>query len=234
MKTVFSLTAMVVFAASLIAFARAQDSEEIPDFGDVDALGKSTKAGQMLEDRLMARTLLDYGSRAKSPESILTAIQILHRNPVNPVKKGNQAKSQDSDDTEALLELVDRAKNMRRGDKTLAAFADRVADELEEGSRGLAGGPKRWAANIPKGGSFLLDPRLVYNRNEKAMVTVHAPDSVLGISVIRGDQRRETVRSVGRASARVIWNSGIYTTGWNVKIYKLSGPDNTPVIIETN
>lgn len=201
---------------------------------DAEEEGKETKAGKMLANREMARQLIEYGQATDSPESIILGIQILHRNPVTAVVEDKEAHNAE---IEARIEMIGAALDLRPDDEGLALMAERVASELEESTRGLAGGPKSWTVTIPKGKYYQLDPRLVYNAQEAAIITAYAADGakiMLGGSIRRYDQRNIMRRTVGRGKVVIQWNSGIYTTGWDCRIYNLSGPNNQVVTIETN
>ncbi len=194
-----------------------------------EAVPKETKGGRMVEDRAMAQSMIEYGRRAKNPEVMLLAVEILHKNPVTAVKG-------ESNDAEELEELINEAVAMRPEDETLIERAEMALETLEETTRGLAGGPRTWVVAIDKGKYYQLDPRLVYNAHEKAIVVAYAkaPSAMLGGSVRRGDQRSELTRGVGKGKVQVEWNAGITTTGWDVRIYNLSGADGMQVKVETN
>lgn len=205
--------------------------------------GEATAAGQMLEKRIMAQNLIEHGKTNSSPESILVGVQILHQNPVVAAKNGVDQKLMDTENLE-LNRLIDAAMEMRPEDKLLSEMAARVRSELEEKSRGLAGGPKQWTVKIKKGDHFLLDPRLVYDVQQEAIVSarvVAAGDaaeegkSTVGITVARdGSGKSLYTRAVARNKTLVRWNSGPYKAGWYVKIHNLSGPDEATIVIETN
>lgn len=217
-------------AATLAALAEeAEEAEKVA--------AKETKAGKMVTNRNMARALLEYGMDTENPEAIILAIQILHRNPVTAVKEDKEAHNAE---IEERIELIGAAVELRPDDEGLLIMAERVAGELEESTRGLAGGPKSWTVTIPKGKYYQLDPRLVYNAQEAAIITAYPADPaaagkvMLGGSVRRYDQRTILRKTVGKGKVVVNWNSGIYTTGWDCRIYNLNGPDDLVVKIETN
>jgi len=211
--------------------AEPTDADELQALlKDAESIPKETKAGRMLVDRAMAQSMIEYGRRAKSPECILLGVEILHKTPVT-IKKGVG-----TDETAELEKLIEQAVEMRPDDETLIELAERVTESLEEATRGLAGGPQQWNVSIKAKGYYQLDPRLVYNAQEKAIVTAttNDPGVMLGASVRRGDQRKELTRSVGRGKVKVEWNSGIVTTGWDVRIWNLTGRDGLVVKVETN
>ncbi|MFO1002096.1 MAG: hypothetical protein U0936_17310 [Planctomycetaceae bacterium] len=227
-----------------IVFGSAASSAADEQVFESDALpGESTTAGQMLEKRIMAQTLIDHGKTSSSPESILVGVQILHQNPVVDAKNGVDQKLTDTENLE-LNRLIDAAIEMRPEDKLLSEMATRVRSELEEKSRGLAGGPKQWTVKIRKGDHFLLDPRLVYDVQQEAIVSArvvstgdNADDSksTVGITVARdGSGKSLYTRSVAKQKTQARWNSGPYKAGWYVKIHNLSGPDEATIVIETN
>lgn len=213
---------------------------------DQDSLpGEQTVAGKMLENRMMALDLISHGESVGSPESILVGVQILHQNPVVPAKKTPSLVA--DEDVAELKSLIDSAVALRPDDKILGELAARVRAELDEKSRGLAGGPKRWTVTIKKGEHFLLDPRLVYDVQQEAIVSARVirdtagtgdgrqSNSTVGITVARDGSAKEFyTRSVARNKTQVRWNSGPYKAGWYVKIHHLSGPDEARVVIETN
>ena len=192
----------------------------------------------------MAQSLIEHGKVTSSPESILVGVQILHQNPVIDAKMN--ALDQELIDSEraTLTSLVEVAIEMRPEDKILAELAARVRVELDDKSRGLAGGPRQWTVKIKKGGIFLLDPRLVYDVQQEAIVAsrvVSSGDrpqegnSTVRITVARdGSAKSLYTRSVAKNKTQVRWNSGPYQAGWYVKIHNLSGPDEATVVIETN
>jgi len=211
---------------------------------DVETLpGEMTATGKMLEKRIMAQALIDHGKANSSPESILVGVQILHQNPVVDGKNTVDQKLIVAETSE-LKSLVDTALEMRQDDSILAEQAARVRAELEEKSRGLAGGPKQWTVKIKKGGYYLLDPRLVYDVQQEAIVSARLAavgdnsqerSSTVGITVARdGSAKSLYTRSVARNKTQVRWNSGPYKSGWFVKIHHLSGPDEATFVIETN
>ena len=52
---------------------------------------------------------------------------------------------------------------------------------------------------------------------------------------VRGDkQRTYAAQGAGQGSVQVMWNTGVKTTGWDVRIYNLSGGDGLEVTVETN
>jgi hypothetical protein len=210
--------------------AEPTDADELQALlKDAESLPKETKAGRMVADRTMAQSMIEYGLRNNSPEVILLAVEILHKTPVT-IKKG-----EGEDETAELEKLIEQAVEMRPDDEMLIVMAERVVDSLEEATRGLAGGPQAWTVKIKKRGYYQLDPRLIYNAQEKAIVTATTdPGVMLGASVRRGDQRKELTRSVGRGKVQVEWNSGITTTGWDVRIWNLTGKDGQVVKVVTN
>lgn len=195
-----------------------------------NAVPTETKGGRMVEDRVMARSMIEYGRREKNPEVILLAVEILHKNPVTSVKG-------DADTKESLQKLIAEAVAMRPEDEMLKERAELATETLDENTRGLAGGPRSWTVTLAKKGDYYqLDPRLVYNAHEKAVVTAYSedPNVMLGASVRRGDQTKEITRGVGRGKVSVEWNAGITTTGWDVRVYSLSENTEIQVKVETN
>jgi len=233
---------MFLIVALLLGTLSASVEDSLPF--DANALpGEPTVAGQMLEKRILAQSLIEHGQAMSSPESILVGVQILHQNPVVDARSKPETKMADADTAE-LSDLVEIAVSMRPDDKILAALAARIRSELEEKSRGLAGGPKRWTVTIKKGEHFLLDPRLVYDVQQEAIVSARVVSSAentqegsstLGITVARdGSAKALYTRSVAKNKTQVRWNSGPYKAGWYVKIHHLSGPDEATIVIETN
>lgn len=214
---------------------RPFDAETLP--------GEETIAGKMLEKRILAQALIDHGKMNSSPESILVGVQILHQNPVVNGKDALDQKSMEAENDE-LASLVEAAVEMRPDDRLLADLASRVKVELEEKSRGLAGGPKQWTVKIKKGGYYLLDPKLVYDVQQEAIVSARVVSSgenstdipsTVGITVARdGSAKAFYTRSVAKNRTQVRWNSGPYKAGWYVKIHHLSGADEATIVIETN
>ena len=195
-----------------------------------------TKAGQMLANREMARQIVSYGLKNSNPEAIIVGVQILHENPTKSAQKQEGAANAD---VEHGMQLIEKAVSLRENDESLLVLAERVADELQESTRGLAGGPKSWIVEIPKRGYYQLDPRLVYNSHEAAIITAFPNDKdnagvMLGGSVRREDQRKVMKKTAGRGKVIVQWNSGIHTTGWDCRIYNLNGPDKMKVRVESN
>ena len=206
--------------------------------------GEVTAAGQMLEKRIMAQSLIEHGKANSSPESVLVGVQILHQNPVIDAKKNAPDQELIDNERATLTSLVEAAIEMRPEDKILAELAARVRTELEDKSRGLAGGPRQWTVKIKKGEFYLLDPRLVYDVQQEAIVAARVVSSgdrpqegntTVGITVARdGSAKSLYTRSVAKNKTQVRWNSGPYKAGWFVKIHNLSGPDEATVVIETN
>lgn len=220
---------LIALAFALCAPVYAQDDELAGLEKTAAALPKETKAGQMVADLSLARSMLDYGRRTKNPEMMLLATEILHKTPVETVKG-------DTDGDDELSEIVLEAVKMRPEDESLLQLAERVQETLEEKTRGLAGGPKRWIVEIEPKGYYQLDPRLVYNAQEKAIISARSkdPSVTLGASVRRGDARNLIARGVGKGRVQVQWNSGITTTGWDVRIYNLSSKAPMSVEVTTN
>ena len=186
----------------------------------------------------MARNMIDYGLRVNSPESIITGVQILVRNPVTPAGKLTQEqKDAHNGQLKKLEEYLGMAVDMRSEDEALLAYAERVAGEIEESTRGLAGGPKSWVVQIDKGEYFQLDPRLVYNSQEVAIVTAYAgkpEDKIMLGATVRHESQNKKNKAAGPHRIRINWNSGPITSGWDCRIYNLTGPDGLEVVIETN
>ena len=225
---------MLVIAITLLhsSSVYSDDADELAALlTDVDQLPKMSSAGRIVLDREMARAMIEYGRRTKTPEVIIFGVQILAQNPVNHVVENDEIMDRDKAE---LTATIQQAVDMRDEDETLIELSERAADLLDEKTRGLAGGPRRWTVTIDKGKYYQLDPRLVYHAQQRAIVTAFAHDVMLGASVRRSDQRKELKRSVGSDKVKVAWNSGIHTSGWDVRIYNLNGPDNLRVQVETN
>ncbi len=197
------------------------------------AEAKETEKGRKVADRELGWKLIEYGQREDhpSPEAIILGVQILHRNPV-------ESKTEDGEggEKEELITMVEEAADMRPDDETLLVMAENVLDALDESSRGLAGGPQQWIITVDRGKYYQLDPRLVYNAQEAAIITAYAedPKAMLGATVRRYDQRKIMKRTAGRGKVRIEWNSGIFTTGWDCRIYNMTGPDGMKLRVETN
>ena len=71
-------------------------------------------------------------------------------------------------------------------------------------------------------------------RTATIVATAKDPSAMVGVSVRPGDSARTKVRSVKRGRTIVEWNSGIRTTGWDVRIYNVSGKGDMEFRIETN
>ena len=245
MKHIHCTWALLLFSTSLV-HAEDQTAESVDDLKALQqaaeaieqADAKVTQAGKMIANRELAREMIRYGRENDNPESIIIGVQILVRNPVTPASKKLTQEQKDAHNAglEELLDLVGAAVELREDDESLLLLAERVAGELDESKRGLAGGPKSWVIKVDKGKHYQLDPRLVYNAQEAAIITAYAkdPKAMLGGSVRRFDEKKETKRSVGRGKVKVEWNSGNNTTGWDCRIYNLSGPDGLEVTVETN
>ena len=233
---------LILVCTLLVGSVASSKLDERP-FEEDTFPGAETPAGKMLEKRIMAQALIDHGVATSAPEAILVGVQILHQNPVVSAQDASDQKSSEDQNLE-LKGLVEKAVEMRPDDKILAELASRVGSELEEKSRGLAGGPKRWTVNIKKGEYYLLDPRLVYDVQQEAIVSARVVaaadkaeerDSTVGITVARdGSGKAIYTRSVAKQKTLVRWNSGPYKAGWYVKIHNLSGPEVATVVIETN
>ena len=135
-----------------------------------------------------------------------------------------------------LDKIVVEAVEMRPDDESLLQLAERVQEALEEKTRGLAGGPKQWVVEIKPKEYYQLDPRLIYNAHEKAIIAAESADPgvVLGASVRRSDIRKETTRGVGKGKVHVQWNAGLHTSGWDVRVYNLTGKTPVKVRVTTN
>lgn len=238
----FALTMPVVAALSVECLLAQETAaaDEVDSF-DIAAetgegQGKETPLGQTLEDRILGRSLVEYGLRANTPEAIVSGVQVLVDNPAAPVAESEVKIDEAADDErDQLLEYLEQARAMRPADETLGELVARAEDLVREKKRGLAGGPKRWQVTLDKGDYYGLDPRLIYNAQEKAIVHAYcSDDATLGIRVRRSDQRNYVTQAVSRKDVTATWNSGIYTSGWVVRIYNLSGPDKLAVVIETN
>jgi hypothetical protein len=118
---------------------------------------KSTPAANAVAQIALANSLIEYGRKAKSPEALLTAAQILKRVPAPPAKEekpetsknegpappaGKKADKPQSDKPEDLLA---EAKKMRPDDKHLAALADEIASEKV---RGTPTGGTTWRGRV--------------------------------------------------------------------------------------
>ena len=233
----------LILVCTLLVGSVASSALDERSFEEASFPGAETPAGKMLEKRIMAQALIDHGMDTSSPEAILVGVRILHENPVVNAQNAADQKSSE-DQIQELKGLVEKAVEMRPDDKILAELASRIGSELEEKTRGLAGGPKRWTVNIKKGEYYLLDPRLVYDVQQEAIVSARVVasaenpqerDATVGITVARdGSAKSLYTRSVAKNKTQVRWNSGPYKAGWYVKIHHLSGPDETNVVIETN
>lgn len=223
---------------------RADEAAELKELMEVAAEQalevKQTKAGRMLADRLLAKKMIEYGERENNPESIITGVQILVRNPTTPARTLTQnERDAHNADLVALEELIGIAVDMRPEDEGLLAMAERVAGELDESTRGLAGGPKKWVVEIKKGKYFRLDPTLTYNAQEQAIITATIdtkkyPKVMLGANVRRVDQAKVIKKAAGRGKVAIDWNAGVKTSGWDCRIYNLNGPAVLKVTVVTN
>jgi len=222
---------------TLLAIRTFAAPEEDPGHGfDLSELqSKTTKAGQMLEDRMLARSLIEYGKRTRSPEAMLTAVRILRQNAVIPAIKNKDVDSEAQREKSELLQLLNQARKMRPEDRPLRELSDRLEESLSERSRGLADGPKQWRGiKIKPGRFYALDPGLEYNAQERAIVSVEAQErtALMGIVVTRPNQITKK-QAVGEGSVNVHWNAGIHTSQWLVKIYNM-GKTEIQVTITTN
>ena len=236
-RPLLALCLAFVFAWIALAAGEVDDQRELQQLlADAQALPAETKTGRMVADRQVARDLIAYGQRTKTPEAILSGVQLLHKIPVT-LQGGAEADNRDE-----LAKLIRQAINMCPNNELLLAMGERGLAMLEDAPRDLAGGPNRWTVTIDKGKYYELDPRLVYSPQEKAIVaatvklgdTNEEPTPVLGGLVRRSDQPRPKTRSVGRGKVVMAWNTGIVATGWDVRIYNLSKQDVLEVVIEAN
>lgn len=227
------LQTLLLLLAVSVQNAAADNGEPTDDFPEAVNEGTVTEAGQSLQDRILGRSLIDYGLRSRAPEAIVSGVQILARNPVRSAQ-GNEEES-DRAEKGRLSDYLQRARDMAPADAILAELITRAEERLEERPRGMAGGPKRWVVKIDKGKYYEIDPRLSYNVQEMAVVHAFAsPSATLGIRVRRSDLRNDVARSVARERVTATWNSGIFSKGWLVRIYNLAGPDELEVVVETN
>jgi len=99
---------------------------------------------QVMSNLQLADGLIYYGRANKTPEALVTAALILHRNPTETVKG-------EKDYSPTPKALLEEARAMRKDDKSLSAVIDNAADTLKEAARGA--GPtvhKQTAKLTPK------------------------------------------------------------------------------------
>jgi len=93
------------------------------------------EVGQTLSNLDLADGLINYGRSTKTPEALVTAALILHRNPTEPIKIEGEEKPDTSLSPKALLE---EARAMRKDDKALAGVIESALDTIKEAPRGGA------------------------------------------------------------------------------------------------
>jgi len=164
LRSVSALTCGMVLTGGIATAAVRGAGDEVP--GPAAAM---TEAGQAVLDLGMAHDLIAYGRRTKTPEALITAALILHRNP------SEQAKDQPAGERPAALspaDLLAEAKKLRADDKALADLVARALDAIGEQSRGSTSGPQMWSGRLNPGATQTITR--VFKAREPAVVRVQA------------------------------------------------------------
>ena len=111
--------------------------------------------GQAVEDLHLAWQLAAQGRRARSPLSLIVAADILVSNPTRPLETENLPASDPQGTPAHIAELLEEARTIARGDRSVLSMIEQVqrrADRLPRGPlRGARGAPRERRAALAGG-----------------------------------------------------------------------------------
>lgn len=147
---------------------------DVEDRASLDDIQAEADA-QAGEERNLAYELIEYGRESKTPEALITAALILHRNPVAKFEKVEKEEGVEEVKEPDPKELLQEAQSIRPKDKALAEYVAKVSDDLKEEARGSVG--RRISGYLTVPASKTVGFRHAFRAKQPAQITVFSTPS---------------------------------------------------------